>query len=182
MDDTDTTIPHRPREDDTPAAGQPPTKRQKLDDHQTQNSSEIVKAPLLPPSHALLGITRGGDPGGDEFMQMLETDVGISEYVDRGVPPIQAVIKQRYAWHFRALSRNLRLVSQIHGFFGLRDRPERQSDSSKVTRTPRTLCNTRHSNRCPTARGNTPNSPPPNHALIWQNTHPGDRRGHVCFN
>ncbi|KAF9646008.1 tRNA pseudouridine synthase D [Thelephora ganbajun] len=29
-------------------------------------------------------------------MQMLETDVGISEYVGRDIPPIQAVIKQRF--------------------------------------------------------------------------------------
>ena len=97
MADTDTTTTLHSREDDTPAADQPPTKRQKLGDHQAQNPSEVVKAPLLPPSHALLGITRDGEPGEDGFTQMLETDVGISEYVGRDISPVQAVIKQRYA-------------------------------------------------------------------------------------
>jgi len=97
MADTDTTTLHRLREGDTPATDQPPTKRQKLGDDQALATSEVVKAPLLPPSHALLGITRGGEPDGDGFTQMLETDVGISEYVGRDIPPIQAVIKQRCA-------------------------------------------------------------------------------------
>jgi len=100
MADTDTTILHRPREGDTPAADQPPTKRQKLDEGRTQNPSEVVKAPLLPPSHVLLGITKNVEPDGDGFTQMLETDVGISEYVGRNIPPIQAVIKQRCARYF----------------------------------------------------------------------------------
>jgi len=96
MSDIDTTTLHRLREDDTPATDHPPTKRQKIDDH-VPTTSEVVKAPLLPPSHALLGITRDGEPDGDGFTQMLETDVGISEYVGRDIPPIQAVIKQRCA-------------------------------------------------------------------------------------
>ena len=103
MADTDTTIHHHPREDETPVTGQPPTKRQKLDDHQPQNPSEVVKTPLLPPSHALLGIIRDGEPGGDGFTQMLETDVGISEFVGRDIPPIRAVIKQRCARYFKGL-------------------------------------------------------------------------------
>lgn len=96
MTDIDTATLHRPRGGDAPVADQPPTKRQKLDDNQALTTSEVVKAPLLPPSHALLGITRGGEPDRDGFTQMLETDVGISEYVGRDIPPIQAVIKQRY--------------------------------------------------------------------------------------
>ena len=96
MTDIDTATLHRPRGGDAPAADQPPTKRQKLDDNQALTTSEVVKAPLLPQSHALLGITRGGEPDRDGFTQMLETDVGISEYVGRDIPPIQAVIKQRY--------------------------------------------------------------------------------------
>ena len=95
MTDTDTTILHRSRDDDAPAADHPPTKRQRLDDHQVPTTSEVVKAPLLPPSHALLGITKDGEPDGNGFTQMLETDVGISEYVGRDIPSIQAVIKQR---------------------------------------------------------------------------------------
>ena len=121
MADTDTTTLGHPREDDIPATDQPPTKRQKLDDPQTQISSEVAKVPLLPPSHALLGITRDGGPDGDGFTQMLETDVGISEYVGRDIPPIHAVIKQRYARYFNELCTGSHLVSQVHGFFGLRD-------------------------------------------------------------
>jgi hypothetical protein len=96
MADADTTT-LRSREDDTPAVEEPPTKRQKLSDNQAQGPSEVVKAPLLPPSHALLGITRDREPDGDGFTQMLETDVGISEYVGRDITPIRAVIKQRCA-------------------------------------------------------------------------------------
>lgn len=120
MTDTDTTIFPRPREGDAPAADQPPTKRQKLDVHQTQSSSEVVMAPLLPPSHALLGITRDGEPGGDGFTQMLETDVGISEYVGRDIPPIQAVIKQRYDGTSEAFSRYLYYISGSRIFWSLR--------------------------------------------------------------
>ena len=120
MADTDTTTLHRLREEDPPAADQPPTKRPKLDNHQAQNPSEVVKAPLLPPSHALLGITKDGEPDGDGFMQMLETDVGISEYVGRDIPPIQAVIKQRCAHYFNQLLTELTSF-QVYGFFGLRD-------------------------------------------------------------
>ena len=97
MSDIDATTLHRLREDDTPATDQPPTKRQKFDDHQVPTTAEVVKTPLLPPSHALLGITRDGEPDKDGFTQMLETDVGISEYIGRDIPPIQAVIKQRCA-------------------------------------------------------------------------------------
>lgn len=96
MTDDITTL-HRPRGDDTPAADQPPTKRQKIYDSQPQNSTEVVKVPLLPPSHALLGVSQPGEADEDGFTQMLETDVGISEYVGRDIPPIQAVIKQRCA-------------------------------------------------------------------------------------
>lgn len=91
----DTASLHHPRDDDTPAADRPPTKRQKVDDIQAQNLTEVVKTPLLPPSHSLLGVTRRGEPDEDGFTQMLETDVGISEYVGRDIPPIHAVIKQR---------------------------------------------------------------------------------------
>jgi hypothetical protein len=119
----DTTTLHHSREDDTPAADQPPTKRQKLDNRQAPATSEIVRAPLLPPSHGLLGITRDGGADGDGFTQMLETDVGISEYVGRDIPPIQAVIKQRCLQRTSDPERNLRFASQVHGFFGFRDRP-----------------------------------------------------------
>jgi len=116
MADADTTTFYRPREGDTPPADQPPAKRQKLDDDKAQNTSEVVKAPLLPPSHALLGITQGGEPDGDGFTQMLETDVGISEYVGRDIPPIQAVIKQRCARYFNCLFTELTLHLRFTDF------------------------------------------------------------------
>lgn len=87
---------HRPRGDDTPATDQPPTKRQKTDDSQEQSPAEVVRTPLLPPSHALLGVPEHEESDEDGFVQMLETDVGISQYVGRDVPPVRAVIKQRY--------------------------------------------------------------------------------------
>jgi len=120
MADTDTTTLHRPREGDTPSADQPPTKRQKLGDNQTLTTSEVVKAPLLPPSHALLEIIRGGEPDADGFTQMLETDVGISEYVGWDIPPIQAVIKQRYAQHTNGLRRDSPCISGSRIFWSSR--------------------------------------------------------------
>lgn len=121
MTDTDTATPHRPREDDALAPDQPPTKKQKLDDYQSPTTSEVIKAPLLPPSHALLGITRGGEPDEDGFTQMLETDVGISEYVGRDIPPIQAVIKQRCTQHInRLLMETQPYISGSRIFWSLR--------------------------------------------------------------
>lgn len=49
---------------------------------------------ILPPSHALLGIplpvAESGRP-----LNFLESDVGISEYVGKGVSKIEGIIKQR---------------------------------------------------------------------------------------
>jgi tRNA pseudouridine13 synthase len=51
---------------------------------------------VLPPSHALLsapshsGSTEGSD------LRILETDVGISEYVGHDIPKIEGIIKQRF--------------------------------------------------------------------------------------
>ena len=122
---TDDTVLHRPRDDDTLTADQPPTKRQKIDDSQDQlqNFAEVVKAPLLPPSHALLRVTRRAEPDDDGFTQMLETDVGISEYVGRDIPPIHAVIKQRCTRsqnHSHTPTRT-HLPFQVYRFFSLRD-------------------------------------------------------------
>ena len=121
MTDETTTLPHRPRGDDILAAEQPPTKRQKTSDNKTQNLTEVAKVPLLPPSHALLGVARQGEPDEDGFIQMFETDVGISEYVGRDIPPIGAVIKQRPASFSVILAQNLYVGFQVYGFFSLRD-------------------------------------------------------------
>jgi len=48
---------------------------------------------VLPPSHTLLGITPTFSSDG--LRQVLQTDVGISEYISRDVPPISGIIKQR---------------------------------------------------------------------------------------
>jgi tRNA pseudouridine13 synthase len=105
MADNTTTL-HRARGDDTPTADQPPTKRQKTYDSQAQGSTEVAKTPLLPPSHTLLGVNRHEEADEDGFTQMLETDVGISEYVGPDIPPIRAVIKQRPAFFSSIFTQN----------------------------------------------------------------------------
>jgi tRNA pseudouridine13 synthase len=49
---------------------------------------------ILPPSHALLGIP-SPEMKGEENLRILESDVGISEYISRDIPQIQGIIKQR---------------------------------------------------------------------------------------
>lgn len=51
---------------------------------------------VLPPSHALLRAPRhmGSHKGSD--LRIMETDVGISEYVGHDIPKIEGIIKQRY--------------------------------------------------------------------------------------
>ena len=101
----DTTTLHHSCKDDAPAADQPLTKRQKVDGYQAPPTLEILRVPLLLPSHALLGIARDGGPDGDGFIQTLETIVGISKYVGQDIPPIQVVIKQRCLQHTNIHSR-----------------------------------------------------------------------------
>lgn len=60
------------------------------------NDAEVRKQDhVLPPSHALLGIplpeVKSGVP-----VVFLETDVGISEYVSKGIGKIEGIIKQRW--------------------------------------------------------------------------------------
>ena len=60
-------------------------------------SAEIVEdEAILPPSHALLRAPRhmGSHSGAD--LRIMETDVGISEYVGSDIPKIEGIIKQRY--------------------------------------------------------------------------------------
>lgn len=58
-----------------------------------EGSSVVTAESVLPPSHALLGITPTFSSNG--LRQVLQTDVGISEYISRDVPPISGIIKQR---------------------------------------------------------------------------------------
>ena len=63
----------------------------------TQNESQKAEA-LVPPSRALLGdIQRQLDEPSSTSWHTQEIDVGISEYVSKDLPPIHAIIKQRYA-------------------------------------------------------------------------------------
>jgi tRNA pseudouridine13 synthase len=56
---------------------------------------EPTEAPhVLPPSHALLGVPLPVAQD-DAPMNFMETNVGISEYIGRGVYKIEGIIKQR---------------------------------------------------------------------------------------
>jgi tRNA pseudouridine13 synthase len=64
------------------------TKRSKIDTD-TQEAEHI-----LPPSHALLGIPLPLAQEGSA-LNILERDVGISEYIGRGEAKVEGIIKQR---------------------------------------------------------------------------------------
>ncbi|ESK96111.1 pseudouridine synthase [Moniliophthora roreri MCA 2997] len=81
------------------------SKRQKVNEQATEtvtiteesllDEESLAHEHVLPPSHALLGIplpvAEQGRP-----LNFLESDVGISEYVGRGVSRIDGIIKQRF--------------------------------------------------------------------------------------
>jgi tRNA pseudouridine13 synthase len=50
---------------------------------------------FLPPSHALLGTSPPLQTDGSSMARIMEADVGISEYIAKGVPKIDGIIKQR---------------------------------------------------------------------------------------
>jgi len=60
---------------------------------QTEKTSEHEH--ILPPSHSLLGVPLPVAVQG-RAINFRETDVGISEYVGKGVSKIEGIIKQRY--------------------------------------------------------------------------------------
>ena len=70
---------------------EPSPKRTKLESQSLQIES------VLPPSHALLGVPLPVAPPGQPLVFM-EGNVGISEYVGKSLPKIEAIIKQRYAY------------------------------------------------------------------------------------
>jgi tRNA pseudouridine13 synthase len=109
--------PHKRTLDDSTGLGSSPTsKRIKVSDIQS-GSDPIAHSPLkesvessqppapesvpqaegslLPPSHALLGTTPLQDREDVTMLRIMETDVGISEYIAKGVPQIGGIIKQR---------------------------------------------------------------------------------------
>ncbi|KAJ3869447.1 pseudouridine synthase [Lentinula novae-zelandiae] len=80
------------------------SKRPKINDSQAAPTDvddeaeiEIVEETpyILPPSHSLLGVPPPTVIEG-RAINFLETDVGISEYVGRGVSKIEGIIKQRF--------------------------------------------------------------------------------------
>lgn len=50
---------------------------------------------LLPPSHVLLGTASPATSEDGTMLRIMETDVGISEYIAKDVPKIEGIIKQR---------------------------------------------------------------------------------------
>ncbi|KAG2141802.1 tRNA pseudouridine synthase D [Suillus bovinus] len=126
----------REREDDEELTRSP--KRIKLDeltdDGPIADTSPLASAAVavavesvLPPSHALLGIAPTFSSNG--LRQVLQTDVGISEYISRDVPPISGIIKQRFT-DFMVFE-----VNQDHQVVHLKslDMPESSSKKGKGT-------------------------------------------------
>lgn len=78
---------------------------------------------ILPPSHILLNAPKAVDTS-DGVFRLLETDVGISEYVGKGVSKIEGIIKQRFvSTIFGDHYLLIQYIVQIHRFLGLRGRP-----------------------------------------------------------
>lgn len=88
------------------------SKRAKLD---TQSSPAVFSqaidpSSVLPPSHKLLNLP----PRDPKEITFLEGDVGISEYVGKGVSKIDGIIKQRCASRLMKQELNLTCPTQVH--------------------------------------------------------------------
>jgi len=114
--------PPRPRGDGTSdnTSEAPPLKKLKLDNTaeqlNTQGPASAFSATLpdlppdsantttnetiLPPSHSLLGTAPPLQDESGAIIRLMETDVGISEYIAKDVPKISGIIKQRCALRF----------------------------------------------------------------------------------
>ncbi|KIY49313.1 tRNA pseudouridine synthase D [Fistulina hepatica ATCC 64428] len=62
---------------------------------QKEASKDASREHILPPSHVLLGIPLPTAEEGQP-MNFKEADVGISEYIGRGLPKLEGIIKQRF--------------------------------------------------------------------------------------
>lgn len=108
-----------PREgDESDGADARPAKRVKVDDD-AQDTVAAVAEDVLPPSSAILGLTRE-DPN-----RITELDVGISQYISKDVPRIDGIIKQRCAESSTLLAL-LSLIAQLHRLPRVRGEPERR--------------------------------------------------------
>lgn len=93
---------------------EPPSKRLKVDDATEESKSapdlsatlpivpsdsatDAPKETVLPPSHSLLGTAPPLQDESGAIIRLMESDVGISEYIAKNVPKINGIIKQRYA-------------------------------------------------------------------------------------
>jgi tRNA pseudouridine13 synthase len=97
---------------------EPPSKRLKVDDATEESKSApdlsatlplvpsdsatalataALKEAILPPSHSLLGTAPPLQDESGAIIRLMESDVGISEYIAKNVPKISGIIKQRYA-------------------------------------------------------------------------------------
>lgn len=89
------------REPDESEGGRSP-KRTRIDEslsfeEKTQAAATPTQSEgILPPSHVLLGTAEPASAPDGSLYKILETDVGISEYIARDVPQISGIIKQRY--------------------------------------------------------------------------------------
>ena len=102
----DTMLSHEPLDDTAEA---PPLKRIKIDDTATESDIQVATPPpataatselganILPPSHSLLGIAPPLQDENGSIIRLMESDVGISEYIAKEAPKIGGIIKQRYA-------------------------------------------------------------------------------------
>jgi tRNA pseudouridine13 synthase len=92
---------------------EPPSKRLKVDDVKGESksppelptalpiepsgtASDAPKETILPPSHSLLGTAPPLQDESGAIIRLMESDVGISEYIAKNVQKINGIIKQRY--------------------------------------------------------------------------------------
>ena len=89
---------------------EPPSKRLKVDNAAEESKyapdlpaalpiapPDSPKDTVLPPSHSLLGTTPPLQDESGAIIRLMESDVGISEYIAKKIPKINGIIKQRYA-------------------------------------------------------------------------------------
>lgn len=75
-----------------------PPKRTRVNESSTEErEQEEISESILPPSHVLLGTSAPSLAPDGLIHKILETDVGISEYIARDIPKISGIIKQRYS-------------------------------------------------------------------------------------
>ena len=69
----------------------PPTDTMSVDVSEPEKQAES----MLPPSHALLGAPPPLYTTDGSMQRIMETDVGISQYIGSDVPQVSGIIKQR---------------------------------------------------------------------------------------